>query len=69
MTKPIARMNGIIERGPRGFLLRTGESERWRLVFEEDIDHLVGCTVLVEGTQSGAAINAYFIGLVQEPDT
>jgi hypothetical protein len=61
-------MVGIVEQGPRGFLLRTGECERWRLVYDDDIDHLVGQPVQVEGTRNGAAITAYFVGPVQEPE-
>jgi hypothetical protein len=60
-------MLGIIERGPRGYLLQTDENGRWRLLYDEDIDHLVGSPVLVEGTRNGAAITAYFVGPVPEP--
>lgn len=47
------RVTGTLDRGRRGMILTTDDGELWVIDTDDDVAHLAGHRVMVEGTTSG----------------
>lgn len=61
------RVSGMLSRGRRGLILTTKKDELWVIESDDSADHLVGSTVIVEGTVAGIdRLRADWIGSAGE---
>jgi len=61
------RVSGTLSRGRRGLNLTTEQGEIWVLEADQDVDHLIGGWVLVEGIPKGLdRLRADWVGIPTE---
>ena len=60
------RMPGMLDRGPRGLILTTDDSELWVVDTDDDVARLIGRRVIVEGAVAGLdRLKAAWIGAAE----
>jgi hypothetical protein len=62
------RLSGRLSRGRRGMVLTTKIGEVWTIESDDAPDHLIGSTVIVEGTVAGIdRLRADWVGAQDQP--